>query len=89
MAFEVQINSGKRTGCNNGVVACPVDALELYTVVTEPIVNICTNRDEVAIIPGLKNVLLTAGCGECVQTCPHDIIRLTGPWETRAKAKVQ
>jgi 4Fe-4S ferredoxin len=88
MTFAVQINSGKRTGCNNGVVACPVDALELHTVVPEPI-EICTDRDELTIIPGLKNVLPTAGCGECVQTCPHDIIRLTGPWETRAKAKVQ
>ena len=89
MAFVVQINFGHCTGCSSGVVACPVDALELHTVVPESIENICTDRDEAAIIPGLKNVLLTAGCGECVQTCPHDIIRLTGPWETRAKAKVQ
>jgi 4Fe-4S ferredoxin len=89
MTFAVQINSGKCTGCNNGVVACPVDALELHAVVMESIKKICTNRDDVTIIPGFKNVLLTVGCGECVQTCPHDIIRLTGPWETRAKAKVQ
>ncbi len=89
MAFAVQINFGHCTGCSSGVVACPVDALELHTVVPESTKNICTDRDGVMIIPDFKSMLLPAVCGECVQTCPHDIIRLTGPWETRAKAKVQ
>lgn len=88
MAFEVQINSGKRTGCNNGVVACPVDALELHTVVPESTENICTARDTEPKVTGFKDEL-PAGGSVCVQMCPHDSIRLTGPWETRAKAKVQ
>ncbi|WP_422175218.1 4Fe-4S binding protein [Methanoregula sp.] len=32
---------------------------------------------------------MSAGCGVCVPVCPHEIIRLTGLWETRAEAKVQ
>jgi len=31
MAFALHINMERCTGCNNCVVACPVDALELYT----------------------------------------------------------
>ncbi|HVP97495.1 4Fe-4S dicluster domain-containing protein [Methanoregula sp.] len=88
MAFAVQSNSDYRTGCSNCVVACPVDALELHWGVPESASNICTARDNEPKVPGFIN-RLTAGCGECVQTCPHDSIRLTGPWETRAEAKVQ
>ncbi|MEI6840927.1 MAG: 4Fe-4S binding protein, partial [Methanomicrobiales archaeon] len=31
---------------------------------------------------------LCAGCGVCVEACPHDVIRLAGPWNT-GMAKVQ
>ncbi|CVK33432.1 protein of unknown function [Methanoculleus bourgensis] len=31
MAFALHINMERCTGCNNCVVACPVDALELHT----------------------------------------------------------
>ena len=40
MAFALHINMERCTGCNNCVVACPVDALELHTedpVTTEKI----------------------------------------------------
>ncbi|MFA5267917.1 MAG: 4Fe-4S binding protein, partial [Methanoregula sp.] len=32
MAFSVHVNMERCTGCGNCVIACPVDALELYTV---------------------------------------------------------
>ncbi len=32
MAFAVHVNMERCTGCNNCVVACPVNALELFTV---------------------------------------------------------
>ena len=32
MAFYVHVNMERCTGCGNCVIACPVDALELYTV---------------------------------------------------------
>jgi 4Fe-4S ferredoxin len=88
MAFAVHINMENCTGCNNCVVACPVDALELYTagpVTTDKIYNV---RDGKSVVLDFKGELC-AGCGVCVQACPHDIIRLTGPWDTRAEAMVQ
>jgi 4Fe-4S ferredoxin len=88
MAFAVQINPDTRTGCSNCVVACLVDALELHRAVPESAQRICTARDDEPKIPDSKSKL-PAGCSVCVQTCPHDVIRLTGPWETRAEAKVQ
>ncbi|ABS55110.1 4Fe-4S ferredoxin, iron-sulfur binding domain protein [Methanoregula boonei 6A8] len=88
MVFAVQIKTYHRTGCSNCVVACPVDALELHPVVPEQTEPICTVRESVPTLPGCNEVL-PARCRVCVQMCPHDNIRLTGPWETRAKAKVQ
>jgi len=88
MVFAVQIKTYHLTRCSNCVVACPVDALELQPVVPEQGKPICTSRENEPTIPGMNEVL-TAGCRVCVQMCPHDSIRLTGPWETRAEAKVQ
>ena len=88
MVFAVQIKTYHRTRCSNCVVACPVDALELQPVVPEHGKPICTPRENELRIPD-TNEVLPAGCRVCVQMCPHDTIRLTGPWETRAKAKVQ
>jgi 4Fe-4S ferredoxin len=65
-----------------------VDALELHTV--DPV-----SKDKIYKVKGGKSVVLDfkselcAGCGVCVEACPHDVIKLTGPWESRAQAKVQ
>jgi len=88
MAFGVQIKTYHRTGCSNCVVACPVDALELHWGVPESTSHFCTARENEPKVPGFTSKL-PPGCGECVQMCLHDSIRLTGLWETRAKAKVQ
>jgi len=88
MAFAVHIKWDQCTGCNNCVVACPVDALELHTLDPVSSDKIYTVRDGKSIVLDFKGELC-AGCGVCVQACPHDVIRLTGPWETRAEAKVQ
>ena len=88
MAFAVHINRAHCTGCNNCVVACPVDALETHTVDPVSTEKIYTVRDSKSVIPDFKGELC-AGCGVNVHECLHDIIRLTGLWETRAEAKVQ
>ena len=88
MAFAVHSNRAHCTGCNNCVVACPVDALETHTVDPVSTEKIYTVRDGTSVIPNFKGELC-AGCGVSVQECLHDIIRLTGLWETRAEAKVQ
>ncbi|MFA5613883.1 MAG: 4Fe-4S binding protein [Methanoculleus sp.] len=86
MAFALHINMERCTGCNNCVVACPVDALELYTedpVTTEKIYKV---KDGKAVILDY-NSELCAGCGVCVEACPYEVIKLVGPWESRAKAR--
>lgn len=68
------------------MVACPVDALELYTedpVTTEKIYKV---KDGKAVILDF-NSELCAGCGVCVEACPYDVIKLVGPWESRAVAR--
>ena len=86
MAFAVHINMEHCTGCNNCVVACPVDALELHTVDPASNDKIYKSRTENPSILDFKSELC-AGCGVCVQACPHDVIRLAGPWESRAAGK--
>ncbi|MDD5419299.1 MAG: 4Fe-4S binding protein [Methanomicrobiaceae archaeon] len=88
MAFALHINMERCTGCNNCVVACPVDALELYTdnpATTEKIYKV---KDGKAIILDFR-AELCGGCGVCVQACPYGVIRLVGPWEVGARALKQ
>lgn len=77
MAFAVHVNMVRCTGCNNCVVSCPVDALELHTVnpaSTDKIYKVI-NGD--AVILDVKHELC-AGCGICVDACPYDVIVLSG-----------
>ena len=62
MAFAVHVNMNNCTGCNNCVVACPVNALELNTV--DP----ATTDKIYCVINGRATSLdvdeeLCAGCG--------------------------
>ena len=87
MAFAVHINRVNCTGFNNCVVACPVDALEIHTVDPSTQDKIYKVRDGKSIVLDFKGELC-AGRGVCVQACPHDVITLTGSWESRARANV-
>ena len=75
MAFAMHINMERCTGCNNCVVACPVNALELCTV--DPV-----STDKIYLVQNGKaisldlNKELCAGCGVCVEACPYNVIRL-------------
>jgi 4Fe-4S ferredoxin len=87
MAFALHVNMERCTGCNNCVVACPVDALELYTL--DPV----TKEKIYKVKHGKATVLdfkqeLCAGCGVCVEACPHNVIRLAGRGSVPSKAKV-
>jgi 4Fe-4S ferredoxin len=88
MAFAVHINMERCTGCNNCVVACPVDALELHTVDPASNEKIYAVRDGKSVILDFRNELC-AGCGVCVQACPYGVIRFAGPWGSRSAADVQ
>jgi 4Fe-4S ferredoxin len=79
MAFAVHVNMNNCTGCNNCVVACPVNALELNTV--DP----ATTDKIYCVINGRATSLdvdeeLCAGCGICIEACPYDVITLEGKW---------
>ena len=85
MAFATHVNIERCTGCGNCVVACPVDALELYTI--DPV----TNEKIYQVMDGKSIVLdfkaeLCAGCGVCVEACPMDVITLTGRGDSRDMA---
>jgi len=84
MAFALHINMERCTGCNNCVVACPVDALELYTVDPVTKEKIYKVKDGKAAILDF-NAELCAGCGVCVNACPYDVIKLSGRWEAGQK----
>jgi len=81
LAFAVHINLERCTGCGNCVTACPVDALELFTV--EPVTNdkIYSVQDGKSVVLDFK-AELCAGCGVCVEACPYDVIALAGPAQT-------
>jgi 4Fe-4S ferredoxin len=66
-------------------VACPVDALELFTV--DPVTDdkIYKVKDGKAIVLDVDHELC-AGCGVCVEACPFDVIRLAGPWDSKSKS---
>lgn len=78
MAFATHVNIERCTGCGNCVVACPVDALELYTI--DPV-----TREKIYVVQDGQSVNidinseLCAGCGVCVEACPYDVITLIGP----------
>jgi 4Fe-4S ferredoxin len=75
MAFSVHVNPERCTGCGNCVAACPVDAIELFTV--DPVTNekIYQVQDGQAVSIDLKSELC-AGCGVCVEACPMDVIKI-------------
>ena len=62
MAFATHVNLARCTGCGNCVVACPVDALELYT--QDPATNekIYHVQDGKSLVLDIK-AELCAGCG--------------------------
>lgn len=85
MAFAMHINMEKCTGCNNCVVACPVNALELCTA--DP----ATTKKIYKVVNGVSvsldlNEELCAGCGVCVEACPYGVINLVASKPSAAKA---
>ncbi|HJJ88803.1 MAG TPA: 4Fe-4S binding protein [Methanocorpusculum sp.] len=86
MAFAMHINMERCTGCNNCVVSCPVNALELNTV--DPV-----STDKIYLVQNGRaisldiNHELCAGCGVCVEACPYGVIRLVGPQDGHVAVK--
>ncbi len=85
MAFATHVNIERCTGCGNCVVACPVDALELYTIDPVTKEKIYQVQDGKSIVLDFK-AELCAGCGVCVEACPMDVITLTGRGDSRDMA---
>ena len=77
MAFAVHVNMERCTGCNNCVVACPVNALELFSLDPVTKEKIYEVQDGIAVNLDFK-AELCAGCGVCVEACPYDVISLSG-----------
>ncbi|MDO9523073.1 MAG: 4Fe-4S dicluster domain-containing protein [Methanocorpusculum sp.] len=85
MAFAMHINMERCTGCNNCVVACPVNALELCTIDPASTDKIYAVTDGKAISLDLNHELC-AGCGVCVEACPYNVIKLVASQAPAAKA---
>jgi len=62
------------------VAACPVNALEIYTIDPVTSEKIYAVRDGKSISLDLK-IELCAGCGVCVKACPYHVIFLSGRGE--------
>jgi 4Fe-4S ferredoxin len=88
MAFAVHIHMERCTGCNNCVVACPVDALTLHTVDPASEEKIYVVRDGRSVILDSRGKL-PAGCGIGIRANPYGLIRFAGPRESRMAASVQ
>ncbi|MDO5845466.1 MAG: 4Fe-4S dicluster domain-containing protein [Methanocorpusculum sp.] len=88
MAFAMHINMERCTGCNNCVVACPVNALELCTVDPATSDKIYQVQNGKAISLDV-NKELCAGCGVCVEACPYNVIRLVASQAPAAKIAVK
>ena len=86
MAFAMHINMERCAGCNNCVVSCPVNALELNTVDPVSTDKIYVVKDGKATSLDFKHELC-AGCGVCVEACPYEVIRLVGPQDGPVAAK--
>ncbi len=85
MAFSVHVNTDRCSGCGNCVEACPVDAIELFTI--DPITRekIYQVQDGMAVSIDIKDELC-AGCGVCVEACPMDVITIRVQEEIPARA---
>jgi len=86
MAFAMHINMERCAGCNNCVVACPVNALELNTVDPASTDKIYLVQNGRAISLDINHELC-AGCGVCVEACPYEVIKLVGPQDGPVVAK--
>ncbi|MDO5846416.1 MAG: 4Fe-4S binding protein [Methanocorpusculum sp.] len=78
MSFSMHINMERCTGCNNCVVACPVNALELHVVDPVTTAKIYKVLDGKSVCLDLSHELC-AGCGVCVEVCPYEVISLVLP----------
>jgi len=73
-AIALDIQGRICTGCNNCVVACPVNALELT------VINPVTRKKTYNVLNGKAVVVdedVCNGCGICLMVCPQRAITLT------------
>ncbi len=75
MAFSAHVHMERCTGCGNCVMACPVNALEIYTIdpATKEKIYSVTNGRSISLD---LNSELCGGCGVCIEACPYSVISL-------------